>query len=146
MGKRTAAGALLLCTWVLVNCSDDPTGNPDEFDIGVVELRVGTQVARVSVDGEVEGRITLPIGDTIGSVVFLDRAGEGLNFQDDSERNVVVSSGDEAIVSWNRLNKETGFIVARMEGSTFLSITLSHDDHNEFGPRAIPIEVAGQLP
>ena len=145
MGKRTAAGALLLCACVLAGCNDNPTDNPDEFAIGVVELRVGRQIARASEQG-VEGRITLPIGDTIGSVVFFDVFGEEVNIQGDRDRNVVITSGNEAIVTWTRLNKVTGMITALTAGTTMLSITISHEDHNDFAPRPIPIEVFGQLP
>lgn len=145
MGKRTAAGALLLCACVLAGCNDNPTDNPDEFAIGVVEVRVGTQVARATEQG-VEGRITLPIGDTIGSVVFFDVSGEEVDVQGDRDRNVIVTSGNEAIVTWTRLNKVTGMITALAVGTTTLSITLSHEDHNDFAPRPIPIDVVAQLP
>jgi hypothetical protein len=142
VGKRTAAGALLLCAAALAGCRNDPADTPDEFDIAFAELRVGTQAARVTNEGVVEGEITLPVGDTIGSIVFVDADGDELDFQDDDERNVIVSSGNTAVLTWTRLNKETGIIAALAEGSTTLSITLSHGDHNDFGPQSIPITVA----
>ena len=140
MGKRRNTIAIVAAA-VLAACGDDPADTPDEFVIAFVELRVGTQVARVTSDGENEGMITLPIGDTIGSVVFVNSAGEELDFQEDADRNVIASSGNESIVTWTRLNKENGIIDAIAEGSTVLTFTLSHGDHTDFGPRSIPITV-----
>lgn len=143
MGKRTGARVLLLTLAALAGCRNNPTNAPDEFDIAFAELRVGTQAARVNDQGFVEGQITLPIGDTIGSIVFVELGGGEIDVLNDNERNVIVTSGNPGIATWTRLNKVTGMITMLAAGSTILTITLSHEGHNDFGPQSIPIIVTG---
>lgn len=142
MRARTRILVPLAAAAAITGCGDEPAGPRGEVAIARVELRVGTQVAHVTSSGASEGQITLPIGDTIGSIVFIDSAGRELDLQDDDERTTLIVPVSAEIVTWRRLNKENGIISARQQGATMLKITLVHDDHDDFGPQPIPIAVS----
>ncbi|HUF67413.1 MAG TPA: hypothetical protein VMM79_02085 [Longimicrobiales bacterium] len=143
--RRLSFITVFAAATALVACGDS-TGPDDHEEIPhEVRLTVGSQVITINEDGVVTGGpITIPVGSTNITAVFLDDEGDVIGDLSADEYELQVTSDNAAVASFNRTSAFAGSLVGGMAGQTVLRFSLFHleEQHEDFGPFPVTVVVS----
>ena len=141
--RRMLATFFLAILPVLAACNDDPA-EPGEELPAAMRLTVGSQIVTVDDAGNVTGGpITIPVGTTSITAVFLDADLQPADFVSATEFELRVTPASTAIVTFARASAFAGSLTGVSTGSTTIEFALFHleEQHDDFGPFNVPLTV-----
>ena len=130
---------MVLMAGAIAACDDDPVG-PEEPEIDAVRLTLGAQTVTIT-SLNTTGTVTIPVGTTAISAVFLDADGDVLHLG--SEFELRVTPAASGAVTFTRTGAFAGSLQATAAGTTTMQIQAFHleENHPDFGPFTVTVIV-----
>ena len=131
---------LLVALSALAGCQNDPVEPDEEPEIEIARLTIGAQT--VNLIGGSGASVTIPMGSTVVSAVFLDADGATLSLPTD-EFELRMESQNTARVTFARTGPFSGTLTGISAGAAVVKVAAYHlvEQHEDFGPSDLNVTV-----
>lgn len=141
MMKWTRIAALAVLPLFAACTSDDSGPDPDPAEeVGIIRLQIGDQTLDVS-PSNVSVTVEIPRGSTPISATFRRASGSTVPLTGTQGFELQVETANEDRLTFERTGVFAGILHAAVSGVTTFTITLVHDNHIDFGPRTVTVNV-----
>lgn len=141
MMKWMRIAALAVLPLCLACTSDDSGPDPDPAEeVDFIRLQIGDQTVDVS-PTNVSVTVDIPRGSTPISATFRRSTGTTIALTGTEGFELQVATANQDRLTFERTGVFAGTLHAAVSGVTTFTVTLVHDNHTDFGPRTVTVNV-----